>query len=600
MGIPYYFKKITDEYPEVIKIKENFSSKFIDNIDLLYLDFNCCIYGCVNELKKNDIIYQDDKHFEKDLINEVIKYIHKIYDFINPTKLFYISIDGIPPRSKIIQQRNRRYMKFWRTQKINKNSTNYEWDTNNISPGTSFMNNLSKEINYLITTNNKFKNIKSILSDSIEEGEGEFKIFKHIENYNNDTVYNTIIYGLDADLIMLSMLNSEKMKNISFYLLREPIFLDIKDKDNKNQFIFLDISKYIENVKYYYNDYFLNEKNYIIYNFIFLCFFLGNDFVPHLSFLNFKNDGLEILLFLYRKISHQYKNICPNILIINNNTFKINYLFINYLLQKLSEQEEQELIEISNLYYSKNPYIKRCNNKDEYELQKLELYPLFNKPIDKILIGQKNWQKRYYYENFNLKFIEDSNEINNLSLNYLESIVFTFEYYFYKKYHKTWFYHYNNCALIKDISLYLNNQLILTKIHNNNEINNNNDDNDNNEINNNNDGEINYDNDNNNDDDDDGEINDNNNFSIELNNELYYPDIKINTELQLLMILPPQSMNILSEHCRKIMMDKKTGVYHYFPKNFDIDINYKHYLWLCNPILPFIDLKKLFNIYNNY
>jgi 5'-3' exonuclease len=608
MGIPYFFKKLTDEYPDIIQTKDNLFNKKL--INYLFLDFNCCIYGCVNDLVKNDIEYKNNKEFEKDLIIKVLEYIDIIFDYIIPKELFYISIDGIPPRSKMIQQRNRRYMKYWKLNKISNQTNIYEWDTNAISPGTEFMNKLSISIKNKIKSEDKFIKIKSILSDSIEEGEGEFKIFDYIDNNysklfsdNNGTDNKEcIIYGLDADLIMLSILNAEKFNKLNFYLLREPLFLEVKNYNNEDvPFIFLNIKKYIKNIKFYYNDFFPNEKDNMIQNFVFLCFFLGNDFVPHLSYLNFKNKGLEHLLSSYKKISTLYSDIYPNILIIdnyinndfNNNVIKknkddkikISYMFIKYLLSDLAIDEENKLVEISESFYNKKPFIKRCKNEEEYNLQKLELYPLFNKPTDKIIIGGLNWEKRYYFYNFDLKIGTNEDNVNNICLNFLESIIFTFEYYFYKKYHKTWFYHYNNTPLIKDICNYLNNQLILHSIiynnTNSNDIDTNNTNSNDIDINNTNSNDI------------------INNFQIKIGYNKLYPNIKINTEMQLLMILPPQSSNILTPRCCELMKKKNSSIYHYFPINFNIEINYKYYLWMCTPILPFIDLQKIYNVYKN-
>ena len=89
------------------------------------------------------------------------------------------------------------------------------------------------------------------------------------------------------------------------------------------------------------------------------------------------------------------------------------------------------------------------------------------------------------------------------------------------------------------------------------------------------------------------------NYEIKIEYNKLYPNIDINTELQLLMILPPQSSNILTTRCSKLMKNKNSSIYHYFPVNFDIEINYKYYLWLCTPILPFIDLQKIYNVYKN-
>ena len=117
MGIPSYFKKIIDDFPDIIKTKS-----FLNiNFDNLFLDFNGCIHNCSNKLKSSDYKFKNNLEFETLLIKEVIKYTDEIYDFIKPTSLFFISIDGIPPRSKMVQQRYRRFMGNWKKKKIIKN-----------------------------------------------------------------------------------------------------------------------------------------------------------------------------------------------------------------------------------------------------------------------------------------------------------------------------------------------------------------------------------------------------------------------------------------------------------------------------------------------
>ena len=58
----------------------------------------------------------------------------KIIDVCKPTDLIYIAIDGVCPRGKIEQQKYRRFRSAGE-KKI--------WDTNAISPGTKFMNDLN-------------------------------------------------------------------------------------------------------------------------------------------------------------------------------------------------------------------------------------------------------------------------------------------------------------------------------------------------------------------------------------------------------------------------------------------------------------------------
>ena len=66
------------------------------------------------------------------------------------------------------------------------------------------MNNLN---NYL---NKKEYPIKTIISDSSIRGEGEHKIMEYLKNnfYENDI---NIVYGLDADLIHLSLIRNNNI-----------------------------------------------------------------------------------------------------------------------------------------------------------------------------------------------------------------------------------------------------------------------------------------------------------------------------------------------------------------------------------------------------
>ena len=101
----------------------------------------------------------------------------------------------------------------------------------------------------------------------------------------------------------------------------------------------------------------LRNTKYLIKYYVFLCFLLGNDFIPHLSFLNFKSSGLETLLLYYKKISNEIKE---NIIFVTKNKkgykYQINYNFITSLFNYLSKIEDKELFECSEQYYNKKQY----------------------------------------------------------------------------------------------------------------------------------------------------------------------------------------------------------------------------------------------------
>ena len=69
MGIPLYFKSIYEDYPEII-------INHIDGINNLFLDLNCAIHPCCQNILKN---YNDNainkNILEKKMINETINYM---------------------------------------------------------------------------------------------------------------------------------------------------------------------------------------------------------------------------------------------------------------------------------------------------------------------------------------------------------------------------------------------------------------------------------------------------------------------------------------------------------------------------------------------
>lgn len=105
-----------------------------------------------------------------------------------------------------------------------------EFDRSSISPGTTFMCNLSKYIHKYIESRLKntlnypiFKNLKIIFSDQSEPGEGEHKIAAYIRKMRMspdfDEHLSHCIHGADADLIMLSL----SFHIHKFYIVREPM-----------------------------------------------------------------------------------------------------------------------------------------------------------------------------------------------------------------------------------------------------------------------------------------------------------------------------------------------------------------------------------------
>lgn len=178
----------------------------------------------------------------------IFEYMDRVLDIVKPAKTLYLAIDGVAPRAKMNQQRSRRFRtaldaqeKAERTASI-KNKWAADgikfadrpaqggeqgFDSNVITPGTEFMQNLSKALRLCIVerlhNSDRWQHLKVIFSDASVPGEGEHKILDFIraqraqQGYDPNTSH--CIHGADADLIMLGLSTHEA----HFYILREAV-----------------------------------------------------------------------------------------------------------------------------------------------------------------------------------------------------------------------------------------------------------------------------------------------------------------------------------------------------------------------------------------
>ncbi|CXI46417.1 exonuclease, putative [Plasmodium berghei] len=201
-GIPRMYKWLTSYYPTVREELINYGQK--KKVDIFYIDMNGVIHHCTHANK--DALPIHDEH---ELFSNILHYLKNLFYLVKPQKLVYIGVDGVSPKAKMNQQRKRRFLSLF---KINDNSkiTNL-FNPNCITTGTDFMYKINLSLNkwFKILKKKKVFNFDIIYSGSDVPGEGEHKILKFIrENCKNDSNFknwNHCIYGLDADLIMLSL-----------------------------------------------------------------------------------------------------------------------------------------------------------------------------------------------------------------------------------------------------------------------------------------------------------------------------------------------------------------------------------------------------------
>ena len=447
MGIPSYFIHIVKTHGSIIK---KFQRKNII-INNLYIDSNSIIYDGIREVEYKN----DNEIFEQKLITWVCEKIFYYIKLIDPIEKVLIAFDGVAPVAKLEQQRNRRYKTWYVNNKINDKNPEIKWDTTAITPGTKFMdklyNGVTKYFNNIYKTQNK---LEIIISGSNTCGEGEHKIYKYIRNneqYHKDT--NTIVYGLDADLIMLTLVHLKISENL--YLFREtPQFItSINSNLLPNEHYVLDIYELGEKLKYEMSNKQSNKQSNnksmsaYINDYIFLGFFLGNDFMPHFPALNIRTDGINIMLETYTKLFGNTNNVLID-------EKKIHWKNLRMFIQELAKHEEEYCVK--EMKHRAIIEKKTINNMGRYKTveEKLMACPIYEREVEKYInISEEGWQERYYSELFGIEINDERR--TQICINYLEGLEWNFKYYTQDCPDWKWRYKYKYPPLLEDLIKYV-------------------------------------------------------------------------------------------------------------------------------------------------
>lgn len=256
MGIPFYFVSLIKSHAAITR-----PVRLLLETDVFGVDFNCLIHRYIDESNPVQSV--------------VDAFAHIVKSICRPRKIL-IAMDGVVPYGKIVHQRYRRMR--------SKESTEI-FDRNQISPGTPYMKELEKA---LVA---RFPN--AIMSSTEEEGEGEHKLFKMLKDIPEEERKDVMIYGLDADLILISLQHSKLAHHMR--LLRESgEFNDPKLETAEFSTLYI---TYLKTLLPY------NIDQYIALSI--LCF--GNDFMPALGMFSLREDGYNRALEVYERAG------CPDL-----------------------------------------------------------------------------------------------------------------------------------------------------------------------------------------------------------------------------------------------------------------------------------------------
>lgn len=265
--------------------------------------------------------------------------IEKIVGIVRPSKKIILCVDGVAPFAKQQQQRQRRFISAQEQKeqtaaagaKDTKSNASVEFDRNCISPGTKYMDYLTKYVDWYIRkrmsdldSKNIWRKVEVVLSNEKVPGEGEHNCLNFIRKHGKpqDTY---CLYGVDADLFMLSLGTHLEQ----FFILRENTFFSDKNSNSSNSTWSLnsnrttDIEHYVidigqvhrvlESMMKWENTSVAYNGRQAVDDFMFMCFLVGNDFLPNIPSVEIIEGGIDFMMNAYRNICSVHGHLTENI-----------------------------------------------------------------------------------------------------------------------------------------------------------------------------------------------------------------------------------------------------------------------------------------------
>jgi len=568
MGVPSFFAWWASRYPERILFRAPPYKNAV-----LYLDFNGGIHPAV----------RTDSSLElTDMPEAVCVYLDKIIKNVGPGEV-WIAIDGVAPVAKMSQQRERRFKSAKESKHKRELAIDcgefvreHPIDFNMISPATEFMSGLEESLCEYIRIHtkpgSKWNGIRFVLSGSCIPGEGEHKIMDEIRRRRSERgsgsepepkPSHNYIYGLDADLMFLTLLNDphsmivrenvffRKQQELGFdpelypyiyldvYELRNLIcqLLDpITDMDNLSKMGFKYNRLVRETIKIdpcrHHDDYYNpdRDKQRLIMDYAFICILLGNDFLPRLPCLKIRNGSLNDLIAIYKLIGWRQGDF----LIGEDLTVNRNYLY--HILGAVSTLEDEFMLDMSERREQDIRRFKfRLEGKTPYQQAVEEFDYVENQYRDTVKGGTDGWRRRYYSYHIGLEYRnakEFQRHLLPMCESYIQGMNWVLQYYM--GWHNNWTWHYQYDAAPTALDLF--NAIP--------------------------DLELDYD---------------------------FQDTAPVEPYVQLLSILPPQSAKLLPHTLRPLMTDRDSPIHYMYPIKITLSLIGNKFWHECKPRMPLVD-----------
>ncbi|XP_055845347.1 5'-3' exoribonuclease 1 [Episyrphus balteatus] len=561
MGVPKFFRYISERYPCLSELARENS---IPDFDNLYLDMNGIIHNCSHPDDGNI-------HFnisEEDMFKDICNYIEKLFFLIKPQRLFFMAVDGVAPRAKMNQQRSRRFRSAKDAENLSLQAKNRgeiieqtPFDSNCITPGTEFMERLQNTLRFFvkhkISTDPMWQKCRVILSGHDSPGEGEHKIMDYIRYLKSQKDFDPhtrhCLYGLDADLIILGLCTHE----MHFVVLREEVKFGKKTKRasiEETRFFLLHLGLFKEYLELEFSalkTYDSFSMSNLIDDWVLMGFLVGNDFIPHLPCLHISSNALPLVYQTYIRI---YPKLNGNI----NENGILNLGRLEIFLEALAEVEFQIFEENhADLKYFEGKQTKNgideafdfdvseiLDSKQDDDLAQLiessrqfcegdDINDITSDDEEQHIFDEFRTYKRNYYIK-KLNYPEMTPEVlAEQTITYITALQWILNYYYKGVQSWSWYYPHHYAPFISDLKNF-------------------------------------------------------NNMKIQF--EMGKPFLPFE---QLLAVLPAASRTLLPKAYQDLFISPESEILHFYPTDFETDLNGKKNEWEALVLIPFIDEKLL-------
>lgn len=455
MGIEQFFSSI--EQNNITNLQNNFTYKLQKRVDASYLlidynsivhitssailvDLNYLLYHIINKSYKRankfnqlvkiysldidpnaELNYQDLKQIiDIDKLNQIILDKVEAYtlnilnNFVEPKKLqfLFIAIDGVPHKSKMLEQKKRRFMgtiinelkgkifvKHEKELMTEPNRYIYEknkfnWGKIYISPGTKFMGMLNK----LLNSNEFTKKVQDIcpelneymFSGTSEFGEGEKKIVDYVNKLKSKTD-SIAVYSPDSDMTLLCLILSNRYENIKI----------LRHNQQQNNYDIIDIDLLRKNLYNYITNSFkikkldatINETN-AISDIVFILTIFGNDFLPKMETFTVRQDFTRIIDKYIELLQDEFKSKKKlNYIIDGKSIDQEMFLKMMKILHTDEEKNLQKMYMVN--HYHNYDKLKKVLEADQYNftdviMKFLEQLRTFNNQVRKGSVNKQD------------------------------------------------------------------------------------------------------------------------------------------------------------------------------------------------------------------